>query len=243
MITPGIIDLTYFKDLIGKDNPVILDIGCNDGSHTMKFLELFNEAKVYSFEPDSRAIERYRNKVKDKRAKLFDIAISDIDGTTEFYVSGTNPDSDLPESPPENSEDLLEKVPEGWEGLREKLSQGWDESGSIRKPKLHLQVYPWCTFNEKIEVKTKKLDTWCQEEEIQFIDLIWADVQGAEINLIKGGSTALKHTHYFYTEYSDLELYEGQINLKELLELLPDFELLYRYSDNVLLKNKRKGQN
>lgn len=78
MITPGIIDLTYFKDLIGKDNPVILDIGCNDGSHTMKFLELFNEAKVYSFEPDSRAIERYRNKVKDKRAKLFDIAIVDV---------------------------------------------------------------------------------------------------------------------------------------------------------------------
>lgn len=216
-ITPGELDLTSLPELLGKDDPVILDIGCNDGSHTRKFLSLFQKARVYSFEPDPRAQERFKNKVIDERARLFDFALAAIDGSADFYVSGGYPSKE-------------------WE---EVMPKGWDMSGSIRKPAEHRKAYPWCTFDEKIEVRTQRLDTWCRAEGIHFIDFIWADVQGAEVNLIEGGPTALRQTRYLYTEYSNRELYEGQVRLSTILEMLPDFEVARRYENDVLLKNKR----
>lgn len=210
------IDKNDFTKLIAKDDPVILDIGSNDGGQTRLFLELFPQARIYSFEPDPRACQRYKNLVNDKRAKLFEVAISDSDGDTEFYVSSGVP-----------SPHLAEKYP-----------QGWDLSGSIKKPKNHKKFHSWCKFDKQIKVKTLKLDTWKRNNKIEIIDFIWADVQGAEVNLIKGAKEALKCTRYFYTEYNNWELYEGQGNLKQLMSLLPDFEVLHRYESDVLFRNK-----
>lgn len=216
-ITSGEFNLTELPALLGKDNPIILDIGCNDGSHTRGFLKLFKNSKVYAFEPDPRAQDRFRYNVQDDRANLFSLAISDTNGEIDFHMSNGTPSPD-------------------WE---EKLPKGWDLSGSIRNPKKHLDVHPWCTFDESIKVQSKTLDTWRDEQGIEVIDLIWADVQGAEVDLIKGGKKALCKTRFFYTEYCNQELYEGQISLRKILNLLPDFKVLYRFSSDVLLKNKR----
>jgi hypothetical protein len=54
-----------------------------------------------------------------------------------------------------------------------------------------LRYIPGARFNDSIIVKTKRLDTWYREEGIESVDFIWADVQGAEENLIKGGQEAL----------------------------------------------------
>jgi hypothetical protein len=64
-------------------------------------------------------------------------------------------------------------------------------------------------------------------------------VQGAEEQLIKGGLETLSKTRYFYTEYSDRELYENQINLKAIQSLIPDFKFICFYASNVLFKNSR----
>lgn len=216
-IVNGEFDLKTLPKLLGKDDPIILDIGCNNGSQTLEFLRLFKNSTVFAFEPDPRALDSFKRNVKDSRAKLFDLAISDTDGATEFHVSGGMP---WPE----------------WKELRPK---GWDLSGSIKKPTGHLEMHPWCTFNESIVVKTKRLDTWCRDEGIEAIDFIWADVQGAEENLIMGGKKTLQRTRYFYTEYCNQELYEGQIDLQGIQRLLPNFDILFRFSGDVLLANKR----
>ncbi len=41
------------------------------------------------------------------------------------------------------------------------------------------------------------------------------------------------------TEYSNEELYEGQPNLEQLLALLPDFEVIEQYQQDVLLQRRR----
>lgn len=218
-ITYESISAKHIIALIKKENPVILDIGCNDGSQTLWFLELFKKARVYSFEPDPRARKRYLAKVKDERAVLFDLAISGINGVRDFYMSSGTPPYE-------------EESPENFTG-------DWDLSGSIRRPKKHLENVPWCKFDGKIAVNTKTLDSWVQEEGVGVIDFIWADVQGAEVDLIAGGKEALRNTRYFFTEYSNTELYEGQVNLNQLLKLLPDFHVVRRYENDVLLKNGR----
>ena len=58
------------------------------------------------------------------------------------------------------------------------------------------------------------------------IDFIWADVQGAERKMIQGGLQTLSRTEWLYTEYSDVELYEGQPSLSEILVMLPDWRVV-----------------
>lgn len=111
-------------------------------------------------------------------------------------------------------------------------------SSGIRKPKNHLKKYPYVTFGETIQVPSITLDTYCKEKGIDHIDFIWADIQGAEGNMILGGKDILKHTKYLYTEFSNDEMYEGQINVQKILELLPDFYIMGYYADNILLCNK-----
>ncbi|WP_283812796.1 FkbM family methyltransferase [Bradyrhizobium cytisi] len=69
------------------------------------------------------------------------------------------------------------------------------------------------------------------------------DVQGAESDVIAGGTHTLSNTRFIYTEYSDHELYEGQLSLQGILDLLPDFELIARYpraaEGDALLRNTR----
>jgi hypothetical protein len=49
----------------------------------------------------------------------------------------------------------------------------------------------------------------------------------------------LSESRYLYSEYSDHEIYKGQITLAGLLEKLPDFALVRRYAEDALFKNQR----
>jgi 2-O-methyltransferase len=82
------------------------------------------------------------------------------------------------------------------------------------------------------------LDTWSEQHQIGNADFIWADVQGAESDLVEGAARFLKSSRYLYTEYSNDEWYEGQVTLNELLEKLPDFDLVRRYQMDALFENK-----
>jgi FkbM family methyltransferase len=210
------LDPVFFANLIKKKDPVIVEIGCNDGSHTLEFLGAFPNGKIICFEPDERAAKRFKKKVNDPRVVFFSCAIGSVDGTARFFASGGNP---LATPDPRFPED-------------------WDLSGSIHPPLLHLQTTPRVTFANQVEVTIQRLDSMIQELGLEKVDLIWADVQGAEADLIWGGRQTLRNTHYFYTEYSDQELYAGQVNLNQLRTLLPDFRLIHKLRYDVLFRNK-----
>jgi FkbM family methyltransferase len=121
---------------------------------------------------------------------------------------------------------------------REGWGREWTYSSSLRPPKNHLTRYP-VTFGERVEVETITLDSYCRRQGLGPIDFIWADVQGAEGEVVRGGLETLARTHYLYTEYSDDEMYQGQATLAELLALLPGFRVVELWEDDVLLENRR----
>jgi 2-O-methyltransferase len=214
----GLMILNVFdlKKIVGEAR-VILDIGCNDGEHTNLFLKLFPGATIHAFEPDERAIRRFKENVKSDLVHLHEIAIGDCDGETTFYKSGGMPKK-----------------------CRLKLPEGWDLSGSIMKPKNHLKKHPWCTFEDGGKIQVKSLDTWARENNIDKIDLIWADVQGAELQLILGGAKTLLKTRWLYTEYSNDEMYEGQLQLDTLADIMQmglHFDVETIYDNDVLFRN------
>ena len=124
------------KSLIGTEDPIILEIGANNGTDTIDFLNTFKAGRFFCFEPDPRALAQWMQNVKDPRAQVFNIAISDQIGTIEFnQSSGWPPDWDKPSPDSE-----------------------WNMSGSIKKPKNHIPIHPWCLFDKKIMVNTITLD-------------------------------------------------------------------------------------
>ena len=221
----GLLPVSYSKinkdiiqECVNKDDPVILEIGCNDGSHSLWFLEIFDNPQVYCFEPDPRAIQRFKTKVGQRsNINLFEIALCDHNGEVDFYKSGGHPNEKQAKAMPE----------------------GWDLSGSIRQAKKHLIQHPWVTFDQKITVMASTLDSWCDKHDIGEIDFIWMDVQGAKNDVFKGGINTLAKTQFLYTEYSDKELYKGQWNLIKLIKLLKVFEAIIIYPGDVLLRNKK----
>lgn len=211
----GELDIEELRRLIGKKDPVIIEVGANDGHHTRLFLQTFKRAIVHAFEPDERALSKLRANVYSRRANLYPIAISNTDGKTSFFASGGHP-KNWTDDP-----------------------AGWDGSGSIRRPTGHLEHHPEIIFEEESTVDTMRLDSWASVAQIDVVDFMWADVQGAERELILGGLETLSRTRFFYTEYSDEELYEDQIDLAGILQLLPDFTIERKYPSDVLLKNTK----
>jgi len=208
---------TYVK----KANPVILEIGCNDGTDTNKMLETFPGASIHCFDPDPRAVERFKRTVSSDRVSLNEVAISESDGVAVFHGSSGQPPGK------QRNNDHYCRLLE------------WDLSGSLNVPTGHLKMSPWVTFPEdrQYEVETIRLDTWYRAADIGEVDFIWADVQGAEALLISGASETLRHTEWFYTEYYSTPMYADQPNLEEIQKMLPNFKLVALYgTTNALFK-------
>ncbi|MDH4023503.1 MAG: FkbM family methyltransferase [Gammaproteobacteria bacterium] len=212
-ISPGVLTGTEIRELLGTDAPVILDIGANCGQTTAELIKALPRATIFAFEPDPRAIAKFRHNISSPQVHLQESAVGATNGTISFHQSS------------------------GAEHIAE-YAAGWDQSGSIRKPRTHLQVWPWVRFDRQIEVPIVRLDDWAAQRGVGAVDFIWADVQGAESDLIEGASRILASTRYFYTEYSNSEWYEGQITLPGLVQMLPDFELVRRYPMDVLFKSR-----
>ena len=131
-----------------------------------------------------------------------------------------------------------------WDGTGEvalHIAEGrGDGSSSARKPLLHLEHFPDVAFRDTIRVPAMTLDAISSMCALGKIDLIWCDIQGAEKNMIAGGHATLARTRWLLTECDRVEMYEGQATRDELLELLPDWELIAEWPEdaNLLLRNR-----
>ena len=205
------LDKNYIKQLINKNNPVILEIGSANGDDTSDFIKTFSDTdfRLYGFEPEPKNIKIIEEKISSEKFELFRGVVSDTDGELTFNRSRTdNPDD-------------------------------FSFSGSIMKPKNHLKLWDWIYFDESIAVPSITLDTFCATKNINTIDFIWCDVQGAEERVIMGGKKTLEtKVRFLFTEYSNDEQYEGQPTLQRILNLLPTFEVVRDDGKDVLLKNK-----
>ena len=203
--------------------PVIFEIGANNGSNTVDFLDSIPRLTIVAFEPDRRAFGKLKA-TTDKRldndpllaAYIENIALSNIDGETDFYVSSGK-----------------------WPGT-ENSPDEWDMSSSIRKPTGHKEQYPWCKFDSVVKVKSMRLDTYCKTKgkDLVPVDFVWMDVQGAELDVIEGGNDTFENSvHYLYTEYSNIELYEGQPTRNQILKALPGYRVVQDFGNDILLEN------
>lgn len=183
----------------------------------MRLRRAFPNAHLFSFEPDPRNIHAMRQNGAARLTTLVEAAVADQDGPREFHLSS----AELAGAP-------------SWVKTTE-----YSGSSSLKRPAHHTFAHPWCKFESSITVRGLTLDTFVSAHEIDRIDFMWADVQGAEDLLIAGGQQALSRTEFLYTECVENSEYQGQIGLDEILRRLPGaWELVERFPYDALLRNR-----
>jgi FkbM family methyltransferase len=214
----------FIKNL---DVKVFVEIGAHFCTDTQDFRKMHPQARIVCFEPDPRNIEVIKKLGNDKICELHELALSNTNEPMDFHLSSGNPLG--------KSTDPLT------------LAYDWSFSSSLKKPTGHLDQHRWITFPNTVKVQCSKLDDFEPLKNTK-IDFMWVDVQGAEDLVFSCAQETLKNTHYVYTEFSDYELYEGQLNLSKLLNLFgSEWELVQgvcpaphpTHGGDILLRNTK----
>lgn len=205
------------------DIKVFVEIGAHFCTDTQDFRRMHPEARIVCFEPDPRNIEVIKKLGNDKICELHELALSNTNDPMDFHLSSGKYDDPL------------------------NLACDWSFSSSLKKPTGHLEQHRWITFPNTVKVQCTKLDDFEPLKNTK-IDFMWVDVQGAEDLVFSCAQETLKNTQYVYTEFSDFQLYEGQLNLTKLLALFgSDWEIVQgvcppphpTHGGDILLRNTK----
>lgn len=149
------------KGIFNATVNTVFDVGANKGQSIELFLKWFPKAQIYSFEPNpklfSKLCKKYGN---NPRINLFQMALSDQNGEMIFYENLFDSSSTLEVVNP-NSNYLSKKT----------------KVLGVSKQDLLVDTYP---------VQVKKLSNIIQELGLSTIDFIKIDVEGHELNCLRG---------------------------------------------------------
>lgn len=102
------------------------------------------------------------------------------------------------------------------------VSSNEKQSSSILKPKVHLTHHPNVSFPSTEIVEVKTLDQF-ETSNFNFINM---DVQGYELEVLKGASKTLTHIDYVYCEVNRDEVYENNAFIEQIDEYLSHYNLI-----------------
>lgn len=89
-------------------------------------------------------------------------------------------------------------------------------SSSILNPKLHLIEHPWCVFNGVENVHINRLDSYNYTK----YNFLLMDVQGYELEVLRGAKNTLNHIDYIQSEVNKAEVYENNALIEDIDEFL-----------------------
>ena len=99
------------------------------------------------------------------------------------------------------------------------------ESSSILEFGTHKKSYPNIIYTSKIKVNTTPMDRWLDENKIirKNYNFLNIDIQGYELEALKGMKKQLKIVDFIYLEVNFCEVYKGCPNVSEIDDFLLNF--------------------
>ena len=229
-----------------EDDLIIFDIGACEAEDSIRYSKLFPKATVFAFEPRPDNFTKAKELINQYQCKnsivLEKLALSNANGVADFFVSEGEP-NEL-------------KNDEHW-------NYG-NKSSSLLPPSDNIKNHTaWLQFKKKIPVKTLRLDDYVAKNEIQSIDFLHLDVQGAELMVLEGAGIFLEKIKLIWLEVETVELYNGQplkndveqfmakakfINIIDMVDNVSGDQLYVNQNyfnekeiNSLLSLNKRKG--
>lgn len=156
------------KELYKIKNPIIFDVGANDGDSIERFSSVFKseEFKIYSFEPIPKLFQILKNKYDlKKNIKLFNLALDDKIIKSKFFSYEYDKISSLIQT---------------------------DENSKFHKSRqIAVKNSDYSNFTNEIEVQTSTIDNIADEQNIDKIDVLKIDTQCSEDRVLKGSKKLL----------------------------------------------------
>jgi FkbM family methyltransferase len=155
---------------------------------------------------------------------------------------------------------LVENLPEGSitynialgneEGTKEMFIEtvNGGQSSSLLEPGTHLETYPDITFDSKQKVQMLRLDSFAFPDTLNMINM---DVQGYELDVLKGSVNTLEHIDIIYTEINTEDVYKNCVHVDQLDTFLNSkgFERVFTqmacksWGDALYLRTKNHERN
>jgi FkbM family methyltransferase len=189
---------------------VVFDIGACEGEDSVRYARLFPRARIFSAEPVPANVERMHALLAAEglggRVHVLACALAATAGTATLHVSSGQPAGQR------DGADLVGRT-DGAAGAGDTVKAGWDygnKSSSLYAPAETLAVHPWLRFDTCIEVPVRTLADVAAGEGIDRIDFVHLDVQGAELDVLRGAGRWLAGIGLVWLEVEARPLYRGQ---------------------------------
>lgn len=186
IIRPDLDVLFHSNDAI-----VLFDIGACEGEDSIRYQRIFPKARIHLFEPrpDNLAIiDRNLKEFGCDKIVVSNLALSNQTGSATFYLSSGKPN--------------------------DATDDAWDfgnKSSSLLPPSEKMKEHTsWLNFDRELHVTTERLDHYCAMHNIDHIDFIHMDVQGAELMVLQGAGEMLQRITAIWLEVEAVELYKNQ---------------------------------
>jgi len=196
-----------------KDDAVVLYVGANTGQELHCFYEHMNSATIYAFEANPTCISFLQITVQNLN---FVHAGKNI--TVEIYNKAVcNQDGEIilhhdPGQGPAHQSATIMPLPPAAKTSRH-------HRASLLTPAI-------------------MIDTFVSDNNIDKVDLLYADVEGAQAPLLSGAAQTLPTIDYVYIETQ--HLWDGLTHKQIVEELSDDFVVDEKYGCDTLFRNKKK---
>lgn len=197
--------IRFVLDYVDLSNVnVVLDVGAMDCKEAREFNQMWPNAKIYSFEPNPESIPICKNRIIGvKNIELIEKAVSNCSGRVKFYPT------DMTRSSDKNI------------GISSLLKL------KTNIPHLPFKMPTNAWIQKEVEVDCITLDEFCNERNLS-PDILWMDVQGAELLALQGFKENIRSVRLIMTEAGVNPYYEGHTLLPDINEFLVNsgFEII-----------------
>jgi FkbM family methyltransferase len=161
----------------------IVELGARDCVETEAFSKRLPHAKIYAFECNAHTLPLCRERAaRLPNVTLVEKAASDRDGVVSFFPID------------------VERTRTSWADGNPGASSMFQASGS----------YPAESYVQtEIEVPSVTLSSFMASTAVTAIDLLWMDIQGAELMALRGLGPNLSQVKLVHTEVEFVEIYTG----------------------------------
>lgn len=154
--------------IIIKKNPVIFDVGANKGQSIKRFMRLYKNPEIHSFEPLYKLYIYLKDNFDFKNVKIINKALGSVSGSKKIFLNNI-----------------------GNYGAMTSFYK------LIKNSKYHKNYIKVNEFSNKLnevseQVSVITLDSYVKKYSISSIDYLKIDVQGWEAEVLKGSKKALR---------------------------------------------------
>ena len=170
------------KNITGFKNPIIFDVGGNEGESIDFFLNLFENPTIYSFEPEMSSFQKLVKKYKnDKAINLFNLAFGNKKEELKLKINIKSSTSTFSEI--------------------NTRSKYYNLKSLILKPSKN------DIFLGEENVQVEKIDNFFDQKKIDNIHILKIDTEGFELNVIEGAKKTLQKTKIIIIEFQLNDMY------------------------------------